>query len=215
MARQYSFGGSTMQAEERERAEQAEGQAVGVKVCPRCGARLFEDMDVCYGCLYDFRNPGEGFVSLPDPEGQASGAKSAVAARPLGRQAGPSSTKAGPTQPREMAMPGDPGATLAFGSELPPVVLRVRSPSVEFVIPVGDGGVSFGRSPENDVILPARTVSREHLRVVRRGDDTMAFDQGATNPTLLNGNAISGGVRIADGDVLEVGNVSIKLEPAG
>lgn len=112
-------------------------------------------------------------------------------------------------------MPGDPGATLAFGSELPPVVLRVRSPNVEFVIPVGDGGVSFGRSPENDVILPARTVSREHLRVVRRGDDTMAFDQGATNPTLLNGNAISGGVRIADGDVLEVGNVSIKLEPAG
>lgn len=24
------------------------------KSCPRCGATLFADMDVCYGCLYDF-----------------------------------------------------------------------------------------------------------------------------------------------------------------
>ena len=27
--------------------------------CPRCGAELFEDMDVCYGCLYDFTKPIE------------------------------------------------------------------------------------------------------------------------------------------------------------
>lgn len=30
----------------------AEGD--GLKTCPRCGAQLFADMDVCYGCLYDF-----------------------------------------------------------------------------------------------------------------------------------------------------------------
>ncbi|WP_028263314.1 hypothetical protein [Atopobium fossor] len=24
------------------------------KVCPSCGATLFADMDICYGCLYDF-----------------------------------------------------------------------------------------------------------------------------------------------------------------
>ncbi len=34
-----------------------------VKTCPRCGARTFADMDVCYGCLYDFTT-GEGEVSL-------------------------------------------------------------------------------------------------------------------------------------------------------
>lgn len=26
----------------------------GTKTCPRCGEELFADMDVCYGCLYDF-----------------------------------------------------------------------------------------------------------------------------------------------------------------
>ena len=28
------------------------------KVCPRCGARLYEDMNVCYDCLYDFTREG-------------------------------------------------------------------------------------------------------------------------------------------------------------
>lgn len=40
------------------------------KVCPRCGARLFEDMDVCYGCLYDFsRAGGRGDVTPPVRDG--------------------------------------------------------------------------------------------------------------------------------------------------
>ena len=31
-------------------------EAQGLKVCPHCGELLFADMDVCYGCLYDFRS---------------------------------------------------------------------------------------------------------------------------------------------------------------
>ncbi len=31
------------------------------KVCPRCGAVLFADMDVCYGCLYDFTRDSAGW----------------------------------------------------------------------------------------------------------------------------------------------------------
>lgn len=26
----------------------------GTKVCPRCGKKVFEDMDVCYECLFEF-----------------------------------------------------------------------------------------------------------------------------------------------------------------
>lgn len=42
--------------------ERAAGEGAGLtKVCPCCGQRLFSDMDVCYGCLYDFRRrPGGG-----------------------------------------------------------------------------------------------------------------------------------------------------------
>ena len=39
----YVFAGT------RDREEE-----LGTKICPRCGEELFSDMDVCYGCLYDF-----------------------------------------------------------------------------------------------------------------------------------------------------------------
>ena len=39
----------------------------GVKTCPRCGEMLFADMDVCYGCLYDFSKDTVG-NRLPDVE---------------------------------------------------------------------------------------------------------------------------------------------------
>ncbi len=35
----------------------------GIKRCPRCGELLYEDMDVCYGCLYDFTRD----VTQPPP----------------------------------------------------------------------------------------------------------------------------------------------------
>ena len=48
------------------------GRGAGLtKVCPCCGQRLFADMDVCYGCLYDFRRRsgggGSGGVALGQP----------------------------------------------------------------------------------------------------------------------------------------------------
>ncbi len=43
-----------------------------LKVCPRCGAKTFADMDICYGCLYDFTT-GEGEVSLEGIRHEADG----------------------------------------------------------------------------------------------------------------------------------------------
>jgi len=39
------------------------------KACPRCGELLFSDMQVCYGCLYDFgrQGPWDAEPALPDP----------------------------------------------------------------------------------------------------------------------------------------------------
>lgn len=55
----YVFAGSS----ERERD-------VGVKVCPRCGQILFEDMDVCFDCLYSFKKDAFRFQNLPEPTKQ-------------------------------------------------------------------------------------------------------------------------------------------------
>lgn len=43
------------------------------KTCPRCGERLYADMQVCYGCLYDFtrsdNGPSELAGDLDEPDG--------------------------------------------------------------------------------------------------------------------------------------------------
>lgn len=48
-----------------------------MRVCPRCGASLFADMDVCYGCLYDFSRShggvGDGMPPSADGEGRERG----------------------------------------------------------------------------------------------------------------------------------------------
>ena len=44
-------------------------EGYGEKRCPRCGEVLFDDMDVCYGCLYDFgRNREEDLARAGIPE---------------------------------------------------------------------------------------------------------------------------------------------------
>ena len=62
------------------------------KRCPRCGELLFDDMDVCYGCLYDFtREPfrlPEGMLDLGLDEPSdvfGSAAAPAVATKPAAR----------------------------------------------------------------------------------------------------------------------------------
>ncbi len=49
------------------------GEEFAKKTCPRCGERLYADMRVCYGCLYDFtrsdNGPSEIARQLDEPEG--------------------------------------------------------------------------------------------------------------------------------------------------
>ena len=48
------------------------GSDYAKKTCPRCGEELFADMQVCYGCLYDFtrsdNGPSEIAEALDEPE---------------------------------------------------------------------------------------------------------------------------------------------------
>lgn len=54
----YVFAGTTGRDDE------------AVKVCPRCGEMLFSDMDVCYGCLYDFTRDRHGMARVADEMGR-------------------------------------------------------------------------------------------------------------------------------------------------
>lgn len=97
------------------------------KTCPRCGAKLFADMDVCYGCLYDFnRDSGPDAPSLScegDGTGHrgAKGVRGAAASAPRhdgGRGAGTCAQASGNVGPaRDVGTPSRVGPCWAAGSE--------------------------------------------------------------------------------------------------
>lgn len=146
------------------------------KVCPRCGARLYADMDICYGCLYDFTRDASG------PEGPAL---------PLGRLG----KDADETLDLGAGSAGDAGGEVG---------MLVRTPSVDVWVGVPPQGVSVGRGPGNDVVLHSRAVSRGHLRLVPTPDGMEVRDLGATNPARYQGRDLRGTLVVPYGDTIDV-----------
>lgn len=62
----------------------------------------------------------------------------------------------------------------------------------------------LGRSPDCDVVLDAGAVSRQHARIVRRGDELLLEDLKSRNGTYLNGQALSQPTGLSDGDLLRI-----------
>lgn len=100
----------------------------GTKVCPRCGQVLFADMNVCYGCLYDFKRGGAEpplavepplAAKVPEVTPAPSTDKTGVFVRePEKRE----SSYAGKTMPtRPLGRPADAGVSLR---EVPSVDVR-------------------------------------------------------------------------------------------
>ncbi len=64
--------------------------------------------------------------------------------------------------------------------------------------------VTIGRTPESDIVLEAREVSRRHARVERRGTQYILYDEGSKNKTYVNGQAISEPYVLTDGDEISI-----------
>ncbi|MDM8270353.1 FHA domain-containing protein [Thermophilibacter provencensis] len=160
---------------ERANAMRASG-CFETKVCPRCGAELYADMNVCYGCLYDFsrdaprppRAPLSLLVGEDGPEDTVNLA--AAAGEPLTERVG----------------------------------MMMRTSSVDVWIAVSDEGVSIGRAPENDVVLHSPAISGRHLSIVPTPDGMEVSDLDSTNPARYHGREVRGRVIVSYGDTIDV-----------
>ncbi len=73
------------------------------------------------------------------------------------------------------------------------------------------GPVIVGRSPSADIVIGAGYVSARHARFSLMGQNLFVEDLGSTNGTLVNGQHITDPVSLSNNDVVNVGDVSIRV----
>jgi DNA-binding NtrC family response regulator len=79
------------------------------------------------------------------------------------------------------------------------------------VIPLArNAQLVVGRVPEADISIPEPTLSRQHARIERMGDDVWIEDLGSSNGTLVNGEPIDR-KRLLPGDDIGLGNVALSV----
>jgi len=87
----------------------------------------------------------------------------------------------------------------------------VRGLPVDAVFPV-KGRVSIGRNKSNDIVIGDPLVSREHARIEAHPGQAILIDLDSTNGTLIDGRKVSGRVPLQGGNVITLGNTSLRFE---
>ena len=73
-----------------------------------------------------------------------------------------------------------------------------------------NGTIDIGRSPENDINMNDRSVSRKHLRIHREGNAYFIKDLQSTNGTYINEKRIDIAI-LSEGTEVRVGKCFLKL----
>ncbi len=79
---------------------------------------------------------------------------------------------------------------------------------------LNDEDFIIGRSPECQLVVPDRQVSRQHARLVKRSDVYVVEDMGSKNGTHVNGVLIREPTALQDGDEIQVA-LAVKLAYLG
>ncbi len=73
------------------------------------------------------------------------------------------------------------------------------------------GPVVVGRSPNADIVIGAGYVSARHARFSLMGQNLFVEDLGSTNGTVVDGALITEPTALENNDVVNVGDVSIRV----
>ena len=82
---------------------------------------------------------------------------------------------------------------------------------VPHAIPVGTTPLSVGRGGHNDLVVGDGMVSWEHMKIWADGEALWLSDVGSTNGTFVNGERITGTVRLQVGDRIGAGPVLLTV----
>lgn len=77
---------------------------------------------------------------------------------------------------------------------------------------VGRDNFVIGRHPDNDLCIPDKRLSRQHLQIERFGEKITVSDCGSSNGTTLNNEDLFESETLRNGDILNLGGVEVRVE---
>ncbi len=80
------------------------------------------------------------------------------------------------------------------------------------VVPFVRDEITIGRQEGNTIRLTERNVSRRHARLMRNNGHVLIEDLGSYNGIRINGDRISGQVKVADGDLIQIGDYDLAVQ---
>jgi hypothetical protein len=152
---------------------------------------------------------------------------------PVSKIEEPSSPAEPPPPPRQLLRPGNDEVILAAPARRdPPVVQRPPAPepiaaeappqgevpcleiegddvSGEPIV-IDPAGTKIGRSAPADVVVPHKSVSREHCLIGLANDELLVTDLNSTNGTFIDDARISRATVLPIGSVLRLGQISLR-----
>ncbi len=75
-----------------------------------------------------------------------------------------------------------------------------------------DGKNLIGRLGDCQILISDGNVSRHHAQIQRSGSGFVIADLGSTNGTFVNGDRLVADHRLADGDTIAIGPVTVRFE---
>jgi len=70
--------------------------------------------------------------------------------------------------------------------------------------------LTIGRSSRNDICISDPFASRLHAEIRRENDQVMLVDNGSANGTFVNGQRVTGAIRLNVGDLVRIGETEIE-----
>src|SRR5687768_16159242 len=95
---------------------------------------------------------------------------------------------------------------------MPQLIVNPGLPN-EHVFQIGPGAATIGRTEDNAICVPHKSVSRHHARIASVDGRVTITDLESKNGTFLNGEAIKQAV-LTHGDTLKCGDVVLGFTSA-
>ena len=95
---------------------------------------------------------------------------------------------------------------------MPSQLIGLQGRLASQVVALGDAPLTFGRSPDNSIVIDSARASRRHAEIRSSGAAYILTDLGSANGTFVNGQRLAAPHPLRPGDVLQIADDLFRFE---